>query len=161
MCAPSNMSHAARLLLSQEGKTALHWAAQFGEAGLLHDLLGPRAAGDVNSADEAGNTPLHLAALNNHLCVAPRLPPAPLPSMQPATCPACARRIRCPLLQRKGTAFGTVRICLRVVACQNNTVGPAGDKTILSTSAGTAWRSCSPVVATHWPTTATTTWPAT
>ena len=52
----------------QEGKTALHWAAQFGEPGLLHELLGPSAAADVNSADEAGNTPLHLAALNDHLC---------------------------------------------------------------------------------------------
>lgn len=59
----------------QEGKTALHWAAQFGEAGLLHELLGPGAAGDVNSADEAGNTPLHLAALNNHLCASLRRPP--------------------------------------------------------------------------------------
>lgn len=50
----------------QAGKTALHWAAQFGEARLLHELM--RTADDVNPRDEAGNTPLHLAALNAHLC---------------------------------------------------------------------------------------------
>ena len=50
----------------QAGKTALHWAAQFGEAQLLHELM--RTADDVNQRDEAGNTPLHLAALNGHLC---------------------------------------------------------------------------------------------
>ena len=51
---------------SQAGKTALHWAAQFGEAQLLHELM--RTADDVNPRDDAGNTPLHLAALNGHLC---------------------------------------------------------------------------------------------
>ena len=51
------------------GKAALHWAAQFGEARLLHELL--RSAADINAADGAGNTALHLAALNNHLCAHP------------------------------------------------------------------------------------------
>ena len=63
-----------RCCSAQEGKSALHWAAQFGEPGLLHELLGPSAAADVNSADEAGNTPLHLAALNDHLCVVSKFP---------------------------------------------------------------------------------------
>ncbi len=74
-CASWYVSHPRAAAAPQEGKTALHWASQFGEAGLLHELLGPGAAGDVNSADEAGNTPLHLAALNNHLCASLRRPP--------------------------------------------------------------------------------------
>ncbi len=48
----------------QEGKAPLHWAAQFGEAAALRRLLG--LALDVSSRDAAGNSPLHLAALNGH-----------------------------------------------------------------------------------------------
>jgi len=61
------------LVVFQAGKTALHWAAQFGEAQLLHELI--RTAEDVNPLDEAGNTPLHLAALNGHLCASSPLTP--------------------------------------------------------------------------------------
>lgn len=51
----------------QMGKTALHWAAQYGEGVLLGTLL--RTAAGINAQEGSGNTPLHLAALNGHLCV--------------------------------------------------------------------------------------------
>ena len=57
-----------RCCSAQEGKSALHWAAQFGEPGLLHELLGPSAAADVNSADEAGNTPLPTSPPSTTTC---------------------------------------------------------------------------------------------
>lgn len=49
----------------QEGKGPLHWAAQFGEAATLARLLA--VAVDPSPRDGAGNTPLHLAALNSHM----------------------------------------------------------------------------------------------
>jgi ankyrin repeat protein len=55
------------------GKSALHWAAQFGESRLLHELL--RSVVDNNAVDGAGNTPLHLAALNGHLCALSHVAP--------------------------------------------------------------------------------------
>lgn len=48
----------------QGGKLVLHWAAQFGYAELCKRLL--EASPLVDIPDERGNTPLHLAALNDH-----------------------------------------------------------------------------------------------
>lgn len=48
----------------QDGKGPLHWAAQFNEAAALQKLL--QASLDASPKDAAGNTPLHLAALNSH-----------------------------------------------------------------------------------------------
>jgi ankyrin repeat protein len=48
----------------QDGKGPLHWAAQFGEAATLQQLL--QTALDASPGDAAGNTPLHLAAINSH-----------------------------------------------------------------------------------------------
>lgn len=53
----------------QVGKGSLHWAAQFGETAVLQWLL-VRAV-DANAKDGAGNSPLHLAALNGHTCAPP------------------------------------------------------------------------------------------
>ena len=51
-------------MLVQGGKLLLHWAAQFGQAELCELLLKSNPHTDVQ--DERGNTPLHLAACNNH-----------------------------------------------------------------------------------------------
>ena len=48
----------------QGGKKLLHWAAQFGDLGLVRRLLENNPVSDVG--DSRGNRPLHLAVLNNH-----------------------------------------------------------------------------------------------
>lgn len=48
----------------RNSKSALHRAAQKGDAQLLQDLLSTRV--DPNSVDDAGNTPLHFAADVGH-----------------------------------------------------------------------------------------------
>ena len=48
----------------QGGKLLLHWAAQFGHAELCELLL--KSNPHTDAQDERGNTPLHLAACNNH-----------------------------------------------------------------------------------------------
>ena len=50
--------------LVQAGKLPMHWAAQLGEG--VHELLQSGADEQVHMKDGQGNTPLHLAALNNH-----------------------------------------------------------------------------------------------
>jgi ankyrin repeat protein len=47
-------------LYLQDGSTALHYAAAFGQAHMIQVLV--RLGCDVNVRDEAENTPLHLAA---------------------------------------------------------------------------------------------------
>lgn len=46
--------------LLQEGKLALHWAAQFGEMETLHKLMNGRQ--NLQAVDGRGNSALHLAA---------------------------------------------------------------------------------------------------
>lgn len=56
----------------QGGKTPLHWAAQFGEESACRFVL--EMSPSVDCKDGLGNTPLHLAALNDHLCALLGLP---------------------------------------------------------------------------------------
>ena len=49
---------------AQGGKLVLHWAAQFGHAELCKAILESLPLADFR--DERGNTPLHLAACNDH-----------------------------------------------------------------------------------------------
>ena len=48
----------------QEGKRACHWAAYFGAAQVLQELLEHRP--NLEAKDRRGNTALHLAAAANH-----------------------------------------------------------------------------------------------
>ena len=50
---------------TQEGKQACHWAAFFGTAQLLQDLVEQHP--NLEAKDRRGNTALHLAAATNHL----------------------------------------------------------------------------------------------
>ncbi|BDA49640.1 probable Ankyrin repeat domain-containing protein 54 at N-terminal half [Coccomyxa sp. Obi] len=52
---------------STGGKKLLHWAAQFGDLGLVRRLLENNPVSDFG--DSRGNSPLHLAVLNNHTVV--------------------------------------------------------------------------------------------
>ncbi|CAL8464474.1 g4009 [Coccomyxa elongata] len=56
---------------STGGKKLLHWAAQFGDLGLVKRLLENNPISDVG--DSRGNSPLHLAVLNNHSVVVKEL----------------------------------------------------------------------------------------
>lgn len=49
---------------AQEGKRACHWAAFFGQAQVLQDLVEQHP--NLEAKDRRGNTALHLAAAANH-----------------------------------------------------------------------------------------------
>ena len=50
----------------QQGRTGLHWAAHFGDASHLRDLLHAALPGEAEAADASGSTALHIAAENAH-----------------------------------------------------------------------------------------------
>ncbi len=50
----------------QQGRTGLHWAAHFGDASHLRDLLHASLPGEPEAADASGSTALHVAAENAH-----------------------------------------------------------------------------------------------
>lgn len=50
---------------AQEGKRSCHWAAYFGTAQVLQELLEQRP--NLEAKDRRGNTALHLAAAAHHL----------------------------------------------------------------------------------------------
>ena len=52
-------------ICAQEGKRACHWAAFYGTAQLLQDLVERHP--NLEAKDRRGNTALHLAAAANHL----------------------------------------------------------------------------------------------
>ena len=61
MCSTSVVSLSLTSVhLLQEGKLALHWAAQFGEMEVFHKLLNGRQS--LQAVDGCGNLALHLAA---------------------------------------------------------------------------------------------------
>ena len=51
-------------LVDDLGRTALHYAAGYGELGTVDALV--KAGADVNACDRAGMTPLHWACLKGH-----------------------------------------------------------------------------------------------
>ena len=50
---------------AQEGKRACHWAAYFGTAQMLQELVEQHP--NLEAKDRRGNTALHLAAVAHHL----------------------------------------------------------------------------------------------
>lgn len=51
---------------TQDGRTALHWAASSGARDIVQYLIGMKA--QVDKQDQSGWTPLHIAGMHN--CVA-------------------------------------------------------------------------------------------